>query len=86
VKGFAATPRQIQSAPIVPLKAGQPPAWVVMCLDCGWSHDAHGLGADDAVKALAPQHQEGHHLIARAIDYTTGWGPERNQPHPLYSG
>ena len=83
---FAPKPRQIESAPIVPLRNGQPPAWVVSCLDCGFSHDAHGLSADDAVRAIAPTHQEGHKLIARAVDYTTGYGGGRTRPHPLYSG
>lgn len=82
---FVSRARQVQSGPIVPLKDGQPPAWVVACLDCGFSHDAHGRSADDAVKAVAPSHEPGHKLIARAINYESGWGEDGTKPHPLYS-
>lgn len=70
---YPGKPREHQQEPIVPAKDGQPPAWVVSCLDCGFAHDAHGLTAGDAVKAIAPNHQDGHRLIARSIDYTAGW-------------
>ena len=73
-----------QHEPIVPMKDGKPPGFVVACLDCEFSHDAHGLTAEDAVKAIAPAHQTGHRLIARPVDYTTGWGPQGTAPHPIY--
>ena len=85
-------PSKHQSEPIVPAKEGRPPAFVVACLDCEFSHDAHGLTAEDAVKSIAPSHQTTHRLIARSVDYTTGW-PENHAkptegpktfPHALY--
>lgn len=76
--------REILSEPITPLKDGQPPGFIVACLDCDFGVDAHGLTAEDAVKAVAPTHQKGHHLIATHVDYTTGHGPNKKDPHPLY--
>lgn len=73
---FVPQPRHVRHEPVVPSRDGTPPAYVVACLDCGFAHDAHGLTAEDAVKAIAPSHEPGHHLIARAVDYST---------HPLYS-
>jgi len=49
---------------------------VVACVECTFSHDAHGIDADDAIKAVAPTHAEGKHkMVARAVDYSA---------HPLY--
>ena len=84
--GFVAKPRQIEPGPIVPLKDGQPPSWVVRCLDCSWAHDAHGRSAAEALAAIGLQHQPGHRLTAQEIDYGTGWGPAGDKPHPMYSG
>ncbi|MES2211513.1 MAG: hypothetical protein V4515_15215 [Chloroflexota bacterium] len=72
-------PRQFTSEPIVPLKNGQPPQWVVACLDCGFAHDAHGRSAWDAIASVAPNHQADHKLIAREVNYTA-------ESHPLYTG
>ena len=69
------TERQHHHEPITPKRAGAFPGFVVSCLDCAFSHDAHGLSAEDAVKALAPTHQAGHRLYAVPVDYST---------HPLY--
>ncbi len=89
------TPRQHDAAPIVPLKDGSPPGWIVACLDCGFAHDAHGLSANDAVLSIAPSHEPDHRLVARPIDYTQGWErggkplqgiPPTTGAHPLYSG
>ena len=70
--------------PITPEKGGKPPGFIVACLDCEFSVDAHGLTAEDAVKAVAPRHEESHHLIARPVNYTTGYGADKKDPHPLY--
>jgi len=69
--------------PIVPAKDGRPPGFVVSCLDCGWAHDAHGDTGPDAIASVSSQHEPGHRLTARSVDYsargrTTG-------PHPLYA-
>ena len=73
-----------QHDPVTPLENGQRPTWVVACLDCEFSHDAHGAAAEDAIQALAANHQPGHRLIARPVDYSTGWGPQGTAPHPIY--
>ncbi len=80
--------------PVTPPIDGQPPAFVVACLEsgCGFAVDAHGLDANDAIASVAPSHAEGHHLIARAVDYTAPvFGPTHvlgrpvpQEPHPLY--
>lgn len=62
-------------APIVPARQGHAPAFVVSCVDCGFSHDAHGDTAEDAISSVAPTHHAGHRLIAWTTDYAT---------HPLY--
>lgn len=67
--------RQGQHAPIVPPRDGTPPGWIVVCLDCPFSHDTHGETASDAVQAVAPTHARTHRLIARPAAYTE---------HPLY--
>jgi len=77
-------PRQHAYDAITPLKDGQPPGFIVACLDCDFGVDAHALTAEDAVKAVAPTHDERHHLIARPVDYTKGHGPKQSEPHPLY--
>lgn len=74
-------------------REGVPPGWVVSCLDCPFSHDAHGLDANDAISTIAPSHQRGHRLHAQPIDYSEGW-PRDGRPlagvppsvggHPLY--
>lgn len=64
-----------QHEPIVPVRDGHAPTFVVSCLDCGFSHDAHGPTAEDAVVAIQPTHQVGHRLIAMPQNYST---------HPLY--
>jgi hypothetical protein len=75
-------PRDIQRMPVVPSLNGRPPCWVVSCQDCGFRHDAH---ADTAQQALSESsHDPGHRLIVEAIDYTTGYGPDRLGNHPLY--
>lgn len=76
--------RDILSEPITPTVAGKPPQFIVACLDCEFSVDAHGLSEEDAVKAVAPSHAAAHRLIARPVDYTVGYGPDKSQPHPLY--
>lgn len=68
--------RQVHHTPIVPATEAGPPAFVVACLDCEWSQDAHGADAGDAVRAVAPSHDRNHHLVARAVDYGS---------HALYS-
>ena len=78
--------REGQHEPIEPLREGQPPGWIVSCLDCSFSHDEHGLTASDAIMACAARHENGHKMIARAMDYTTGYGEHRDEPHPLYQG
>ena len=67
----------ITHEPIVPAIDGQPPAFVVVCLEarCEFACDAHGLDAEDAVASVAPTHAAGHHLLAHRVDYTA---------HPLY--
>ena len=70
--------------PITPMEGGKPPGWVVMCLDCGFACDAHGLTGEDAVKAVAPRHESTHKLVAQAVNYLVGFGPQKDQPHPLY--
>ena len=70
---------------ITPRRDGKPPAFVVACLDCGFSCDEHGIGADDAVKAVAPRHAVDHKLVARPVDYTKGYGPDKRDAHPLYA-
>jgi hypothetical protein len=70
---FIGRPRHGRHEPITPAQGGRPPAWVVACLDCPFACDAHGLNAEDAVKAIAPIHERTHRLIARAVDYTQGW-------------
>ena len=71
--------------PITPAKDGLPPCWVVACLDCSFAHDAHGLMAEDAIATVARTHAPDHRLIARAVDYAhPTYGPDRNEPHPLY--
>ena len=77
-------PREILSGPITPAVGGKPPAFVVTCLDCEFSVDAHGLSAEDAVKTVAPTHEPTHHLIAQPVDYTAGHGQDKTEPHPLY--
>lgn len=67
--------RHVEHEPITPAKDHMPPNFVVACLDCGFSVDAHGLAADDAVLSVSPWHAAGHQLIARAVDYSE---------HPLY--
>ena len=67
--------RHVHHAPIVPA-ADAPPAFVVVCLDCQWSHDVHGADGEDAVRAVAPSHDRSHHLVARSVDYRS---------HALYS-
>ena len=76
--------REILSEPITPAVDGKPPAYIVACLECEFSVDAHALTAEDAVKAVAPSHAPTHHLIARAVDYTQGYGLDKTAPHPLY--
>lgn len=76
--------REILSEPITPAVGGTPPAFVVACLKCEFSVDAHALSAEDAVKAVAPTHEPTHLLIARPVDYTTGYGTDKTAPHPLY--
>lgn len=77
-------PREILPEPITPAVGGKPPAFVVACLECGFSVDAHALTAEDAVKAVAPNHETTHHLIGRPVEYTTGYGLDKTAPHPLY--
>jgi hypothetical protein len=67
--------RDTTNLPIVPAQDGKGPAWIVVCLDCPFAHDAHALSGEDAVQAIAPTHERTHRLIARAVDYTD---------HPLY--
>ena len=84
----------ITHEPIVPAIDGQPPAFVVACLEsgCGFAVDAHGLDANDAIASVAPSHAEGHRLVARAVDYAAPvFGPTHvlgrpveQEPHPLY--
>lgn len=76
--------RELHQEPITPLDDGKAPTWVVACLDCEFSCDAHGISGDDAVVAIAERHQKGHRLIARQIDYSTGYGRNFDEPHPLY--
>ncbi len=80
----AGQPRQGQHEPITPMRAGQPPTWVVACLDCGFSVDEYGQTAEDALQSVAPRHEASHALIARPVDYTTGYGEHKDEPHPLY--
>jgi len=76
--------REILSGPITPAVDGKPPGFVVACLDCEFGVDAHALTAEDAVKTVAPTHEKTHHLVARRENYTTGYGPQKTDPHPLY--
>lgn len=76
--------REILSEPITPAIGGKPPGFIVACLDCDFGVDAHALTAEDAVKTVAPQHEKTHHLIAQPVSYTTGYGPDKKDPHPLY--
>lgn len=76
--------RQIRYDPITPMRDGQPPGFVVSCLECGFSVDAHGATASDAVQAVAPSHDSRHHLIAQPVNYQTGYGSAATDPHPLY--
>lgn len=77
-------PRQHSYEPLTPLKDGKPPGFIVACLDCDFGVDAHGLTAEDAVKAVALTHENSHHLIARSVKYTTGYGTDKTEAHPLY--
>src|SRR5882672_8206067 len=66
----------ITHEPIVPAIDGQPPGFVVACLDCEFACDAHGLDAEDAVQSVVPTHASGQHrMIARPVSYAE---------HPLY--
>jgi hypothetical protein len=67
--------REGQHGPVTPPKDGQPPGWIVMCLDCGFSVDAHGASAPDAIQSVGPRHERTHKLIATAADYAA---------HPRY--
>ena len=67
--------RQGQHEPIVPMRDGQAPGWVVRCRDCDFAHDAHGTTAAEAVNAVRPTHAPGHFLYAQMVTYTD---------HPLY--
>lgn len=78
--------RQTVSGPIVPLKNGVPPNYIVGCKTCGASWDAHGRTAWDAIQSVMPNHQADHILSAREVNYSTGYGPSRTEPHPHYSG
>lgn len=78
---YKLTPRKVEHEPIVPVRDGKTPTWVVSCLDCAFSHDAHGAEAQDAIDSIAPRHQAGHKLIARSINYDEGWP---TSGHPLY--
>lgn len=77
--------RHVGHEPIVAKRGTTPPEWVVSCLDCGFSVDAHGVDGEEAVRAVAPSHDRRHTLLAVAMDYTTGYGPEGTDPHPLYT-
>lgn len=77
-------PRQHSYEPVTTPVDGKPPGFIVACLDCDFGVDTHALTAEDAVKAVAPTHETRHRLIARPVDYTTGHGPEKSEPHPLY--
>lgn len=77
--------RHVTHQPLTPRRDGQPPRFVVSCLDCGFSRDAHGQDAGDAVLAVAPSHDRTHRLTAQPTDYTTGYGEQGTDPHPLYT-
>lgn len=90
---YPGRPRHVKHEPIVAAQKGQPPAWVVSCLDCQFSHDAHGLDGAEAISTIAPTHQRGHRLVAQSIDYGEGWSrdgrplagvPPSVGGHPLY--
>lgn len=70
---------RFRSEPVVQKRDGRPPNREVVCLDCGFRHDAHGITAEDAIQAIAGAHESSHRLIALAIDYTASGG------HPLYA-
>lgn len=73
-KPYPGRPRHTRHAPVVPKVDGSTPGWVIVCLDCpDFAHDAHGLTAEDAVKAFAPRHQRGHRLTAQSVNYDEGW-------------
>ena len=86
--------RQGQHMPITPPKNGTPPGWIVTCRDCAWAVDAHGETANEAVSSVRANHEPGHFLYAKMVDYTTGYGldawgrpalvPGGTDPHPLY--
>ena len=78
--------RRGEYEPITPMQDGKPPDWVVVCLDCGFSVDEHGVTGEDAVKAVAPRHEHAHKLTARPVNYSAGWGEKKKEPHPLYGG
>ncbi len=73
-----------EQGPVTPSKGGHPPGGVVRCLTCGFATDAHGVDPLEAVGSVAPHHEVYHHLVATAVNYRTGWGPNKDQPHPLY--
>lgn len=76
--------RTIQYEPVTPAKGGAAPGWVVSCLDCTFSCDEHGDAAETAIKAVAQRHERSHRLVAMAVDYRVGYGPDKQGNHPLY--
>jgi len=69
--------------PVTPARDGRPPNFAVVCLTCTYMVDAHGETGEDAVKSVTG-HDPTHQLTARPLDYTRGWGPKQDAPHPLY--
>ncbi len=67
--------RQGQYEPIVPLREGQAPAWIVSCRMCSFAHDAHGATEAEALQSIQPLHERDHTLVARSVDYAA---------HPIY--
>ena len=78
--------RQGQHEPIVPMKDGKPPAWVVRCLEagCGFAHDAHGATPEEAAASIRATHVPSHTLYVEPARYHEPvWGPIQTR-HPLY--
>lgn len=77
--------RKGQFEPSTPAVDGRPPNFIVGCNLCRFRIDAHADSAEAAIEAVTLIH--GHSsLTATAVDYTTGYGETKDQPHPLYQG
>lgn len=73
-------------APITPMKDGQPPGFVVSCLECTYAHDVHAETAEAAAAEIVARHANGkHRMTANPTRYHEPiWGRDKNIRHPMY--